>query len=561
MHLAVLAGVAFAIPAVATAVLDGRGATSHRYPVINTTYGAIQGTASDYRGNVTVYKGIPFAAPPTGPLRWKAPVAPNPWSSVLEATDWPNQCPQASVSMDGIFQTTKGNISENCLYLNIWTPSYNTTDPQKIATKNLPVYVWIFGGRFEMGSANVPTYDGSGFATQDIIVVTLNYRMSAFGFLAHPELSAESGHNSSGNYGLLDQQFALQWVQNNIAQFGGNPNRVTVGGQSAGSASALDVMWSPLSKGLAHGVIAESGALGPHDPYTGAAATSYRKKAPAEAYGVSFLKTLNVSSIDELRNVSMDTLLDYAMASGTVFEGTQFANMSAFFMEPPEWRPVIDGYVLPHTYGEALRLGAHADVPILTGNNADESGASTDEGFTVATYKEDWREVFGTKLFKWFLQAYPVANATQANDRANELFRDMSRVGTWQWANVWAAGGAQSNVYTYYWTHVPPVNGDQGAYHGSELWYVFNNIPYSAEYASANWTATDLAIEKTMNKYWANFIRSGDPNGDGLVHFPPSTNGSYQTMWLGNSWGVGPISESKERVAFIEKWYSTLKEW
>jgi carboxylesterase 2 len=235
--------------------------------------------------------------------------------------------------------------------------------------------------------------------------------------------------------------------------------------------------------------------------------------------------------------------------------------MSNFFMEPPEWRPVIDGYVLPYTYGEALRSGAHADIPILTGNNAEESGASMDEGFSVATYKSDWREVFGSKFYKAFLHAYPAANASQADDSANELFRDMSRVGTWQWANAWAAGGAHSKVYTYYWTHAPPVNGDQGAYHGSELWYVFNNIPYSAEYASANWTATDLAIEKTMTKYWANFIRSGNPNGDGLVHFPPSTNASLQTMWLGNSWGAGPVSESTERVAFIEKWYSTLNEW
>lgn len=209
-------------------------------------------------------------------------------------------------------------------------------------------------------------------------------------------------------------------------------------------------MWSPLTKGLAHGVIAESGALGPHDPYTGATATSHRQKGPAEAYGVSFLKTLNVSSIDELRNISMDTLIDYAMASGSVFTGTQFANITTFFMEPPEWRPVINGYVLPYTYGEALHLGAHADVPILTSNNTEESGASMDKGFTMATYKSGWREVFGSKFYKSFLQAYPATNASQADNSANELFRDISRVGTWQWANAWASGGAQSNVYTYY---------------------------------------------------------------------------------------------------------------
>lgn len=207
----------------------------------------------------------------------------------------------------GIFNNGKNITSEDCLYLNIWTPTYNTT--VDLGSKRLPVYVWIYGGRFEGGSGDVLTYDGSGLASKGIIVVTFNYRMGPFGFLAHPDLSAESAHNASGNYGILDQQFALQWVHDNIGGFGGNSSQVTVGGQSAGSASALDTMWSPLTRGLVQGVIAESGARGPHDPLTGSLATSYRLRAAAEAEGVAFLQNFNISTINALRNVSEAALL------------------------------------------------------------------------------------------------------------------------------------------------------------------------------------------------------------------------------------------------------------
>jgi carboxylesterase 2 len=547
-----LAGVACPLLAAGTPLSR---ATSD-YPTIKTNYGYVKGAASDYRDGVTVYKGIPFAAPPTGPSRWTAPSAPAAWSGVYNATKFGAQCAQSAGSQ-GIFSSGSSDISEDCLYLNVWTPTYNGTSD--ITSKNLPVFVWIFGGRFEGGSGDVITYEGSGLASKDIIVVTLNYRLGAFGFLAHPDLSAESGHNSSGNYGILDQQFALKWVHDNIANFGGNASQVTVGGQSAGSASALDTMWSPLTKGLVQGVIAESGARGPHDPVTGSAATSYRTKAGAEADGVDFLATLNVSSIAELRNVSADTLIQYGSISDTTFDGTRFENLTGAFMDPPIWRPVIDGYVLTHTYGEALDLNAHADVPILTGNNKDESGASTDPGMTVSTYMTDFTEVF-QNFSSEFFTLYPAENDTQANNNFNELFRDLSRVGTWRWAVDWAAGGAKSNVYTYYWTHTPAEDATSGAYHGSELWYTFNNIPY-ADYSNVTWTAEDYEIEATMAEYWANFIKTGNPNGGNLTEFPTTTNETKQTMWLGDSWGTGPISEVDERIEFIQSWYKTLQQW
>lgn len=200
---------------------------------VTTSYGAVQGATSDLESGVTVYKGIPFATPPVGELRWTAPTSPANWSGVLNATSFGADCAQ-SYSALGVFSSGSYDISEDCLYLNIWTPSNATS------TSNLPVFLWIYGGRFEGGAGSVPTYDGSHLAAKDIVVVTFNYRMGPFGFLAHPELSAESGHNASGNYGLLDQIQAINFLQEVVADFGGNPDHITVGGQSAGSASALE---------------------------------------------------------------------------------------------------------------------------------------------------------------------------------------------------------------------------------------------------------------------------------------------------------------------------------
>lgn len=233
-------------------------------------------------------------------------------------------------------------------------------------------------------------------------MVTINYRLGPFGFLAHPDLFAESGHNSSGNYGILYQQVAVRWVQEDIRNFGGNPYQITVGGQSAGSASALDAMWCPLAKGLVHGVIYESGARGTHDLETVSVATSHRTKAAAESQGANFFKALSASSIAQLRTVPMKTLPKYDSLVDTVYENTGFTNLSSF-MEPPLWRPNIDGCVLPYGYGEALRKNAHADIPILTGNNKDESGNSQ---FNVSTYHTTYKGIFGD-LADEFFQLYP----------------------------------------------------------------------------------------------------------------------------------------------------------
>ncbi|KAJ6006883.1 hypothetical protein N7451_004827 [Penicillium sp. IBT 35674x] len=550
MHLHyIFAGLAACLPTIT--------ASSLSVPVISTHYGTIHGAVSPFRGGDTayVYKGIPYAQPPTGANRWTKVSGPSYWGA-LNATKFGPQCAQ-TISDAGIFSSGKNTTSEDCLYMNIWTPAYK--EGTNLTSLNLPVLFWIYGGRFTGGSGDVITYDGTGLAAKDIIVVTINYRLGPFGFLAHPELAAETDNDTSGNYGIMDQQAALHWVNENIQKFGGNPDQITVGGQSAGSASALDVMWSPLAKGLAEGIISESGARGTHDPMTGTAATSYRTRAAAEAQGINFLKEMNVSSIAELRNVSMDALLEYDSLSDTIFEGTPFNNISDCFAEPPMWRPNIDGYVFTSSYGESLRNNSHMDIPILTGNNKDESGASPDLSYNATEYHDLYGNLFGN-LANEFFELYPGQNTTQASESAKEFYRDLSRVGTWRWSVDWAAGGAKSNVYTYYFDHAPAENRDEGAYHGSELWYTFNNIPY-ADYSNVTWTEYDLVVEEKMSNYWANFIRSGNPNGDSQALFKPSTNASHETMWLGNSWGMGPISMDERRIKFLHKWTSTLPEW
>ncbi|PYH92491.1 carboxylesterase [Aspergillus ellipticus CBS 707.79] len=518
-------------------------------PIVETTYGKVLGTPSEYRADVNVFKGMPFAAAPTGSERFTPPEKPASWTGVRNATDFGPQCVQIS-STASIFTTGSSVMSEDCLSINVWAPANATSDSK------LPVYFWIYGGRYFEGSGDVLTYDGSSMATKDIIVVTFNYRLGVLGYFAHPVLSAESAHNSSGNYGMLDMVAALEWTHENIGAFGGNPDHITVGGQSAGSCGALDMMLSPLAEDLGVvGVIAETGARGTHDPSMASSSTSYRQKEFAEEYGVGILAEMGLSTIEELRETDYETLVNYFSLSTDFYDYTPLANISAF-MEPPAWRPVLDGYAMPYSYAETLSRMAHADVPVLTGNNADESGAQTTQDYTVSTYYSTFAEMYGNMSTEFF-DLFPVSNTSEATDEVNAMYRGLSRVGTWTWALDWYAGGATSDVYTYYWTHAPPIGG-QGAYHGSELYYAFGVIPYVDE--TAGWTAEDYEVQEQMSNYWANFIKTGNPNGGNLTHWPASSE-DRTTMWLGDSWGASFITESEKRVQFILDYYKTLPAW
>lgn len=309
--------------------LGGALALANAGPIVHTSYGKLEGTYSDYRSGIEVFKGIPFAQPPTGPLRWRAPKHPKRWHGIKSATSFGAECPQQLSSPSDQTENSSplssiANVtSEDCLYLNVWKPE-NATKGDK-----LPVYIWYYGGRFSSGSGAVLAYDGSGLASKDVIVVTMNYRTGPFGFYAHPDLAKEHGaHNSSGNYAVLDMIAALEWVHEEIEEFGGNPDQITTGGQSSGSSCSLDMMYSPLSRDLVAGTIAESGARAPNDALTASLATSYRNLTEAYDNGVATMAYFNVTTIEQMRNLSMDALLDVLNEDSTIFDGTQYADVS-----------------------------------------------------------------------------------------------------------------------------------------------------------------------------------------------------------------------------------------
>jgi carboxylesterase 2 len=266
------------------------------------------------------------------------------------------------------------------------------------------------------------------------------------------------------------------------------------------------------------------------------------------------MSQMNASSIAELRDLPVSTLMIEDNVSDTILEQSIYANVSGFG-EPPEWRPVIDGYVLPSGYEEALLARDHWDIPVLTGNNKDEDGASTNPHLTVEEFRTQFALMFGDMSGEFF-ELYPAENDTAAGIAANSLWNDMTRLGMWQWARDWRLGGAKSSTFTYFYTHAPP-NQTSGAYHGSELYYVFNNIPYTDP--SKTWTLEEYRVGDTMVTYWANFIKTGNPNGHGLAHWP--ANNDHQTiMFLGDSWGEEPVA-SNARIAFLEKFLKTQQAW
>jgi len=454
---------------------------------------------------VSVFKGVPFAAPPVGPLRWRPPQAPAAWSGVRRSDQFGANCMQKPI--EGALgpwtpeYLSHGAISEDCLYLNVWTPAQS-------AGAKLPVMVWIPGGGFNQGSGSVPIYDGAGLARRGTVVVTVNYRLNAFGFLAHPELTAE-GQGSSGNYGLQDQIAALRWVQANIAAFGGDPAKVTVAGQSAGAASVHALLASPEAKGLFRQAIAQSGSG------MGNGGTPLAK---AEQDGVRFAEALGAQSLAELRAFPAERVLETPA-------GMRFA-------------PIVDGRTVPADPGRPEN--AVSDVPLLTGLTADEaSGMNRSYGkATAAELKLRLDEAFGP-LASRAAAVYPVVDDAQAGELSKRISRERGLAATWLWAQDRLRASRQP-VYVYLWTHVEPgpEQARYGAFHSSEMPYVFQTLAASPDRA---FTADDRRISDQMAAYWANYIRSGDPNGPGLPAWPRLAPGGVQIMELGDRPAPRPV--------------------
>ena len=474
--------------------------------IAQTGQGAVQGVTS---GGITVYKGIPFAASPTGALRWRPPQPVAAWRGVRKAAAFAPACMQTGVSMPG---EAPPATSEDCLYLNIWKPAGS-------ARQKLAVLVKIYGGGFSSGSAAMPLYWGDRLAAKGILVVTFGYRVGPFGFLAHPELTQEAPDHASGNYGLLDQIAALQWVQHNIAAFGGDPARVTIVGQSAGSNAVSILMASPLAKGLFHRAIGESGGL--FEPLR--LAPQYQL-ANAEKEGVAYAASLGAHSLAELRALPADALLRGKAATIA--------------------HPVIGPGLLPLSPYDAFAAGAQNDVPILIGSNANEAGAmiANIDSVKAASFDSDIEKQFG-RLPPQLPAAYPHATDQEARAARLGFERDL-RFGwdAWAWARLGVLKG-RSAVYYYHFTKVPPfppgsLYQNWGASHFAELWYVFDHL----DQENWNWTAADRNLAATMSGYWVNFTKTGNPNGPGLPSWPAfqATDGNVQ--YLGDMVSTGGVA-------------------
>jgi para-nitrobenzyl esterase len=463
--------------------------------IVKTHSGPIVG-GKNKAGDVAYYKGIPFAAPPVDNLRWRAPQPVKPWSSVRACRQYgpsPMQAAPVPFSMwSAEFLIPPAPLSEDCLYLNVWTGA-------TFAAARKPVLVWLYGGGFTSGGSAVPIYDGEALAQKGVVVVSFNYRVGPFGFLAHPELTKESGNQASGNYGLLDQLAALRWVQQNIAAFGGDPTNVTIAGQSAGSMSVHCLVASPLAKGLFTKAIAESGA-GFSRPYP--------TLAQAEQEGVRYGQQLQAPSLAALRQLPA----------------------AALVQQMPRLRgPITDGYVLPASLRELFATGQTNPVSLLTGWNENE-GLLAGPLKNAADFRQQAQQQYGAQA-STFLRFYPANEEAEAELSQQKLGRDLLfGVPTYTWANV-QSESLHRPVYLYRFTRNVPASGQYvkyGAFHTGEVPYVYHNL----RVVDRPWEPSDYKLADTMSAYWVNFARTGNPNGAGLPPWPAYQPAAKQVMLL-----------------------------
>ncbi len=465
--------------------------------------GIIQGTVTE---DLTIYKGIPFAAPPVGDLRWKAPQPVEVWEGVKQTTEYAPAPMQPGNPHSG--------KSEDCLYLNIWTPAESPKE-------KLPVLVWIYGGGFSFGSTSDPVHNGEHLARKGVVLVSIAYRVGQLGFLAHSELSAENPNGVSGNYGLLDQIAGLQWIQNNISAFGGDPDKVTIFGESAGGIAVSMLCASPLAKGLFHGAISQSGgSFGPTRPTT-FPGENMKTLQQAEEDGTEYARKVGVSSIAELRNIDPDKL-PLGMGMGGAW-------------------PIVDGYVIPDDQYKLYEAGNYNDIPVLIGYNSDE-GLSFSPGRTPEEYVAGVERRFGP-FTDSLIKAYPVGENNVPRSARN-LMRDAAfGWHTWSWARLQSKAG-KSEVYFYYFDQHPEraegsPQAEHGTPHGVDVPFVFMNL----DPANPNTTESDLKIAETMGIYWTNFAKYGDPNGEGVPEWPAFSDENPDVMYLGPSAYLGSVPD------------------
>ena len=496
------------------------GSTGHRAAhqglllLARTQQGRLRGIAA---GVVAAYLGVPYAAPPLGGNRWRAPQPPASWGGVRVANQHPPSCYQP-LTPHGFGPWTaeyvvQGAISENCLYLNIWTPAPNGPAAQ-VRAERLPVLLWIHGGGFTTGSGSIPIYDGAALAAHGIVVVDVNYRLGVFGFLAHPALSARAPQHVSGNYGLLDIVAALRWLHANVAAFGGDPHAITIAGQSAGAAAVIDLDVSPLADGLYARAIAESGA-GLNLPTATLAAAEQAGEQFARAHGARTLAALRA--------------LPAARLSG----GPPGAQRG--------FAPIVDGWVLPQAPAQLLAAGRFHRTPFLTGMVADENSAMTPtyQHQSAAQCEATLERLFGAQLATFHKLYWQPGSGTDCTTPLQQLLRDRGLAATWQWAQTRAAQGSPL-IYLYLYDHPEPGPDASryGAFHSSEIPYVFETLNASP---ARPFTVRDRAICAVMSAYWLNFVKRGNPNGEQLPHWPPVAPDNPQIMELGNGFGPRPL--------------------
>lgn len=520
-----------------TAAEDGRSGQR-----VKTSNGVVEGSVTD--SGIRVFRGIPFAAAPVGELRWKAPQPVENWKGVRAATKFAASCMQRPIFGDMEFRSD--GMSEDCLYLNVWTPATS-------ATAKLPVLVYFFGGGLVAGDGSEYRYDGASMAAKGIVSVTVNYRLTVFGFLAHPELTAEASYHASGNYGFFDQNAALRWVQSNIAAFGGDPARVTIAGQSAGSRSVTVQMLSPISKGLFANAIMESGSM--------VSATKPPSLAEGEQRGLAFMKAAGASSLKDLRGIPAAKLLELTAQ--------------------PEWarfEAIADGYQVPATdLIDYVDAGKQAHVPLMQGWVSEDRSARSLLGENPPTpegYASAVRKMFGVNADR-VLALYPAgATKDEVLDAAQSLATDAG-----MGYNMWRLGeghrlSSSKPVYRFFYAQPRPkflgaanqtpgtaggiitsttaaAEGPKwrGAVHSAEIEYALGNLATNKHYA---WGPADYKLSEQMEDYFANFIKCGDPNGAGLPKWPayaPDTG--FEVMKL--SFESRAVPEARPRYLLLDE--------